>query len=57
MIGKGGSAIKRLGESSREAIEKFLQRSVYLDLNVKVKEKWRSNERMLKQFGYGRKYE
>lgn len=53
IIGKDGKAIKKLGEVARKAIEEFLQKEVYLDLHVKVKEKWRSNEKMLKYFGYG----
>ncbi len=54
IIGNQGRAIKKLGEKSRAAIEEFLQREVYLELRVKVRDKWRSNERMLKSFGYGR---
>lgn len=53
IIGKEGKAIKKLGEVARKAIEEFLQKEVYLELHVKVKEKWRSNEKMLKYFGYG----
>lgn len=53
IIGKEGKAIKKLGENARKAIEEFLQREVFLELRVKVKEKWRSNEKMLKYFGYG----
>lgn len=53
IIGKEGKAIKKLGEVARKAIEEFLQKEVYLELRVKVKEKWRSNEKMLKYFGYG----
>ena len=52
IIGKNADMIKKLGQISREAIEAFLQRSVYLELNVKVKPKWRSNPQMLKNFGY-----
>lgn len=52
IIGKQGNAIKELGQSSREAIESFLQRPVYLELRVKVREKWRSDPRSLKSFGY-----
>lgn len=55
IIGKEGKAIKKLGEVSRKAIEEFLQKEVYLELRVKVREKWRSNEKMLKYFGYGAK--
>ncbi len=52
IIGKKGAKIKELGQRSREAIEEFLQRGVYLELRVKVRPKWRSNPTLLKQFGY-----
>jgi len=54
IIGKQGSAIKKLGEISRKAIEDFLQRGVYLDLRVKVRKNWRTDEKMLRSFGYSR---
>ncbi|MFA7289029.1 MAG: GTPase Era [Melioribacteraceae bacterium] len=52
IIGNKGESIKRLGRNSRTEIEKFLEREVYLELFVKVKEKWRSNPYQLKNFGY-----
>jgi len=52
IIGKQGAAIKKLGQISREAIEDFLQHEVFLELRVKVRSKWRSDEKMLKSFGY-----
>lgn len=52
IIGKGGTAIKKLGKIAREAVEDFLQREVFLDLRVKVRKNWRSDENLLKQFGY-----
>jgi len=52
LIGKQGAAIKRLGLDARKAVEEFLQKEVYLELRVKVKNKWRSDEKQLKQFGY-----
>ncbi|MHB8905691.1 MAG: GTPase Era [Melioribacteraceae bacterium] len=52
IIGNKGEAIKILGQEAREAIEKFLHHEVYLELRVKVREKWRSNPNMLKSFGY-----
>lgn len=55
IIGKGGSAIKKLGQLARESIEEFLQREVFLELRVKVRKKWRSDEKLLKSFGYSKK--
>ena len=52
IIGNKGESIKRIGKISREAIEAFLGREVYLELYVKVREKWRSNITQLKSFGY-----
>ena len=52
LIGKQGAALKKVGEESRASIEEFLQRPVYLDLHVKVRSKWRTDENMLKSFGY-----
>ena len=52
IIGKGGTAIKKLGQIAREAIEDFLQREAFLELRVKVRKNWRSDENLLKQFGY-----
>ncbi|MGB5530895.1 MAG: GTPase Era, partial [Ignavibacteriaceae bacterium] len=55
IIGKGGSAIKKLGQVARESIEEFLQKEVFLELRVKVRKKWRSDENLLKSFGYSKK--
>lgn len=52
IIGKGGEAIKKLGIAAREEIEAFFGKHTYLDLNVKIKENWRNDDRMLKHFGY-----
>ncbi len=52
LIGKDGEAIKKLGKNARKAIEDFLGREVFLDLRVKVRKNWRSNENFLKAFGY-----
>jgi GTP-binding protein Era len=54
IIGKQGSVIKKLGEISRKAIEDFLGREVYLELRVKVRKNWRTDENMLRSFGYTR---
>lgn len=52
IIGRGGQAIRSLGESSRTEIESFLGRPVYLELRVKVMPKWRKSESILRRFGY-----
>jgi GTP-binding protein Era len=52
LIGKGGSAIKKLGMAARKDLEVFLQQKVFLELFVKIKENWRDDENALKRFGY-----
>ncbi len=52
LIGKGGKAIKKLGKSAREVIQKFVDKKVYLDLHVKVREKWRENPSHVRHYGY-----
>ncbi len=52
IIGQGGRAIKSLGIAARRDIEKFIDSRCHLELYVKVKEKWRDDERLLKSFGY-----
>ena len=52
IIGKGGEAIKRLGIAARRKMEKFFKKHVHLELFVKVKDKWRNDDNMLKSFGY-----
>ncbi|MTB49482.1 GTPase Era [Lewinella sp. W8] len=54
IIGKGGSAIKALGTAARKRMEDFLQRKVFLELHVKIREDWRDDEQQLKRFGYER---
>ncbi len=52
LIGKGGQAIKKLGMEARKDIETWLDSKIYLELHVKVKDNWRDNDYLLKQFGY-----
>lgn len=52
LIGKNGEAIKRLGTEARKSIETFLDRKVFLELHVKVRDNWRDDEQMLRKFGY-----
>ena len=52
IIGKKGAALKSVGEKARREIETFLGKPVFLELWVKVKEKWRKNKKFLKELGY-----
>ncbi len=52
IIGKGGSAIKRIGQSSRQKIEKLIDKKVYLDLFVSVKKNWTNDKEFLSDIGY-----
>lgn len=52
LIGKGGSAMKRLGTQSRLEMEDFFQKKVFLSLYVKVDADWRESRGELRKFGY-----
>jgi len=52
IIGKGGSALKRVGSQARKDIEDFFQKKVFLQLFVKVDKDWRSNTGRLRHYGY-----
>lgn len=52
IIGKQGSAIKRLGTQARIDMESFIGKKVFLELHVKVVKDWRDNDTILKRFGY-----
>lgn len=52
IIGKGGDKIKRIGIESRQDIEKFFGKKVFLELFVKVEKDWRNRENKLRAFGY-----
>lgn len=52
LIGKNGEALKKVGSAARKEIEDFIQRKVFLELYVKVRERWRENEGTLKRLGY-----
>ena len=52
VIGKKGGKLREIGRQARLRLEDFLQAPVYLDLWVRVRPKWRSRDRDLKEFGY-----
>lgn len=52
LLGKNGSAIKKLGMASRTDIESFLKKKIFLGLTIKVNANWRNDALQLKYFGY-----
>jgi GTP-binding protein Era len=52
VIGQGGRMLKRIGRAAREEIERLVGNRVYLDLWVKVRKKWRKDEKELRRLGY-----
>jgi GTP-binding protein Era len=51
LVGRGGSMVKEIGVRARPEIEALLGRQVFLELQVKVKPKWRRDERLLERMG------
>ncbi|MEA3353853.1 MAG: GTPase Era [Campylobacterota bacterium] len=52
IIGKGASAIKRIGLHARKKIEKLSGKKCYLELFVSIKKGWTKNKSALKDMGY-----
>lgn len=52
VIGKDGRKLKEIGTLAREELEALLGKKVYLDLWVKVKEKWRKKSRWVEELVY-----
>jgi GTP-binding protein Era len=52
LIGAGGKMIKEIGVRARKDIEQFLDSKIFLELFVKVRDKWRDNDLFLKEYGY-----
>ena len=52
IIGKNGKMIKTIGVKARKNIESLLRKRIHLSLFVLVKENWKNNQDLLKDFGY-----
>lgn len=52
VIGKQGSALKKVGTAARLEMEDFFQKKVFLSLFVKVDPDWRESRKELRKFGY-----
>lgn len=53
ILGHRGQMIKKLGTLSRNEIESFIGRKVFLELFVKVRNNWRGKDSRLREYGYG----
>ena len=52
IIGHRGVALKKVSTEARKTLEKFFQKSIYLEVFVKVDKNWRNSDRSLRNFGY-----
>ncbi|AXH15667.1 GTPase Era [Malaciobacter mytili] len=52
IIGKGATAIKRIGKDARTKIEKLTGRKCFLELFVSIKKGWTKDKKGLKELGY-----
>lgn len=52
IIGKGGSMLKRIGTDARKDLEMLFGMKVFLELFVKVEDKWRDSKRVMHELGY-----
>ncbi|MCF0135384.1 MAG: GTPase Era [Lachnospiraceae bacterium] len=55
IIGKGGAMLKKIGTYAREDMETLLGCKVNLQLWVKVKERWRDSDMLIKNYGFDKK--
>jgi len=51
LVGKGGSMVRQIGTRARPEVEALLGRKIFLDLQVKVRPRWRRDEAMLQRLG------
>ena len=51
LIGKGGRMIREIGTAARKELERDLGAKVFLDLQVRVRERWRRDEGLLDRLG------
>jgi GTP-binding protein Era len=51
VVGRGGSVVKEIGVRARPEIEHLLGHPVFLELQVKVRPRWRRDERLLERLG------
>lgn len=52
IIGHQGVALKKVSTEARKTLERFFQKSIFLEIFVKVDKDWRQNEQRLEAYGY-----
>ena len=52
IIGHKGVALKKVSTEARKTLEKFFQKSIFLETYVKVDKDWRNNQKRLQAYGY-----
>lgn len=52
VIGHKGEMLKKVGTQARVDMEEFFGKKIFLDLYVRVNENWRTDQRLLRRFGY-----
>jgi GTP-binding protein Era len=53
VIGRGGAGIKEIGSAARQEMQELLDRKVYLELWVKVRERWMEDPHFVRSLGLG----
>ena len=51
LVGRGGRVVKEIGMRARPEIELLLGRTIFLELRVRVRPRWRRDEAMLERLG------
>jgi len=52
LIGHQGKGLKRVGTEARKDLEQFFAKKIHLEMHVKVSKNWRSDDNLLRRFGY-----
>ena len=52
LIGKGGAMMKAISSAARQQMQKLVAGQVYLEVFVRVQERWRQSRTHLSEFGY-----
>ena len=52
IIGKQGKALKKVASEARKELERFFDKTIFLEVFVKVDKDWRNSDKELRGFGY-----